>query len=131
VANDSGATLRQLQLWDERGFLVAQREGGNRFYTPAQVEEAIIIKRLRHMRVGFPRIRRLLKTVRQRIWSKPGTCCSRYLVMSRDRWTLTASSAGVCRVMRTKAAGGWWLVDLGHYWRAVIAERQISHGHSH
>jgi hypothetical protein len=33
--------------------------------------------------------------------------------------------------MCTKAAGGWWLVDLGHYWRAVIAERRISHAKSH
>lgn len=37
VSEKTGATLRQLQFWDEQGYIIPRREGHSRVYTARQL----------------------------------------------------------------------------------------------
>ena len=76
VSEHSGASLRQLQWWDERGILAPNSQGldGNqwgsghpRMYTEAQLRIAWYIIRLRRKRVSMRAIRALMPVIKNAV----------------------------------------------------------------
>jgi DNA-binding transcriptional MerR regulator len=57
----TGITPRQLQWWDERGIVVAERQGHRRLYSVVSLTELAVISDLR--RRGFP-LQRVRKVIR-------------------------------------------------------------------
>ena len=61
VVKLTGITPRQLQWWDERKVVVAQREGRKRLYSVQDLTEIAVICALRRKGVPLQRVRRIIK----------------------------------------------------------------------
>ncbi len=57
----TGITARQLQWWDERGVVRAERQGRNRFYSMADLAEVTVICELRDKGFSLQRIRKIMR----------------------------------------------------------------------
>jgi DNA-binding transcriptional MerR regulator len=64
VARLAEVTLRQLQLWEERGVAIASRSGRVRLYTVSQAIFIVVIAELRRRGLSFQRISRLSSALR-------------------------------------------------------------------
>lgn len=60
----TGVTARQLQWWDERRVVVAEREGRRRTYTTANLVEILVIEQLRQRHISLQQVRRALRFLR-------------------------------------------------------------------
>ena len=61
VVKLTGITPRQLQWWDERKVVVAEREGRKRLYSVEDLTEIAVICALRRKGVPLQRVRRIIK----------------------------------------------------------------------
>ncbi len=59
VSKLSGATLRQLQWWDEQKLVCPIHSGHARLYTPADTRKALAVTRLREHGISLQRCRQL------------------------------------------------------------------------
>jgi DNA-binding transcriptional MerR regulator len=60
VVELTGISLRQLQLWDERGIVVPARKGHNRIYSLDDLAEVAVICELRERGFSLQKIRAIL-----------------------------------------------------------------------
>jgi DNA-binding transcriptional MerR regulator len=60
----TGTTARQLQWWDERRIVVAQREGRNRIYSASDLIDILVIEELRQRHISLAQVRRVLRFLR-------------------------------------------------------------------
>jgi DNA-binding transcriptional MerR regulator len=60
----TGITARQLQWWDERRIVVAQREGRNRVYSACDLLDILVIEELRRRHISLAQVRRVLRFLR-------------------------------------------------------------------
>jgi DNA-binding transcriptional MerR regulator len=68
VAEFAEVTLRQLQVWVEKGVANASRSGRVRLYTASQALLVVILADLRRRGLSFQRLRRLSPALRQLIF---------------------------------------------------------------
>jgi DNA-binding transcriptional MerR regulator len=61
VAALTGATLRQLQWWDERGLIQPRHDGHARFYTEAQTQEARLAVALKVKGMSLQLVRKVFR----------------------------------------------------------------------
>ncbi len=62
VSKLTGATLRQLQWWDEQNLISVQRKLGDRVYTPEDTSKVQMLIELRTRGISLQKCRKLLKT---------------------------------------------------------------------
>ena len=80
VAKLADVSLRQLQLWEERGVAIASRSGRVRLYTASQTLFVVVVAELRLRGLSFQRLRRLSIQLRQLLVDhgvverRPGLC---------------------------------------------------------
>ena len=61
VAKLTGATLRQLQWWDEQGLIVVRQEGHSRIYTPEDARRIKLVVEMRKRGISLQRCRKLMQ----------------------------------------------------------------------
>jgi DNA-binding transcriptional MerR regulator len=61
----TGITPRQLQWWDERGIVVAPREGRRRLYSMEGLAEVAVICELRRRGFSLQRVRKVIRFLEQ------------------------------------------------------------------
>lgn len=67
VAGIAGATLRQLQWWDERKVVSPRHEGRRRVYVAVEVIEITVIAELRRKEFSLQKIRRVLRFLQREL----------------------------------------------------------------
>lgn len=67
VSTLTGATLRQLQWWDERKLVTVRHEGHRRFYTETDRTAVHLIVRLRAKQISIQAIRKVLRPAMLRL----------------------------------------------------------------
>lgn len=72
VSKITGASLRQLQWWDERKVIKPRLEGHDRRYTPAQLIQSAVIVALRRKGLSLQKIRRALRLLQREIERRVG-----------------------------------------------------------
>jgi DNA-binding transcriptional MerR regulator len=65
VARFAEVSLRQLQVWEEKGVAIASRSGRVRLYTAPQALLVVVMAELRRRGLSFQRLRRLSTSLRQ------------------------------------------------------------------
>jgi DNA-binding transcriptional MerR regulator len=65
VARLANVSLRQLQVWEEKGVAMASRAGRVRLYTASQALFVVVVAELRKRGLSFQRLRRLSVALRQ------------------------------------------------------------------
>jgi len=66
----TGVTARQLQWWDEKRVVVAEREGRNRIYSTADLVEILVIEELRRRHISLQQVRRVLSFLRKEVHAR-------------------------------------------------------------
>lgn len=61
AAKLSGASLRQLQWWDEQGLVQVRHDGHKRIYMPEDTRKVIVIAQLRTRGLSLQQCRRLMR----------------------------------------------------------------------
>lgn len=64
VAQFAEVTLRQIQVWEERGIAIASRSGRIRLYTASQALFVVVVAELRRRGLSLQRVRRLTSSLR-------------------------------------------------------------------
>ena len=67
VVRLTGISLRQLQWWDERGIVVAARDGHNRVYSLDDLAEISVICELRLRGFSLQKIRRVIRFLQREL----------------------------------------------------------------
>jgi hypothetical protein len=67
VAGETGATLRQLQWWDERHIVTVRHEGHRRFYTVEDKSLVWLLVKLRDKGFSLQSIRRVWVSISRRL----------------------------------------------------------------
>ena len=67
VVRLTGITLRQLQWWDERGIVVAARDGHRRVYSLDDLAEVAVICELRGRGFSLQKIRRVIRFLQREL----------------------------------------------------------------
>jgi DNA-binding transcriptional MerR regulator len=70
VLEVTGVTARQLQWWDERHIVSAQREGRNRVYTASDLVDILVIEQLRRRSISLAQVRRVLRFLRSELHAR-------------------------------------------------------------
>jgi DNA-binding transcriptional MerR regulator len=65
VAELTGITLRQLQWWDERGVVKAQRDGRRRLYSATDALEIALIRELKTRGFSLQKVRRVMRLLQR------------------------------------------------------------------
>jgi DNA-binding transcriptional MerR regulator len=63
----TGITGRQLQWWDERGIVVPERQGRNRFYSEDDLAELAVIAELRRKGFSLQRVRKVMRYLQREL----------------------------------------------------------------
>ena len=66
----TGISLRQLQWWDERGILVAAREGHKRLYSLDDLAEVAVICELRRRGFSLQKIRTIIRFLQKELGTR-------------------------------------------------------------
>lgn len=105
------ATPRQLQWWDEQGWLKpAEHYGHRRRYHPDQVKLAKLLVAVGRVQ-GSPQIGRVVAALRRKKLTGVRLC--RYVGWSREAEVFTTESPAVLVEFLVKARAGWWVSDVG------------------
>jgi DNA-binding transcriptional MerR regulator len=70
VLEVTGVTARQLQWWDERRIVSAQRDGRNRVYTITDLVDILVIEQLRRRSISLAQVRRVLRFLRNELHAR-------------------------------------------------------------
>jgi DNA-binding transcriptional MerR regulator len=115
VAELSGATLRQLQWWDERGVLPARRFGrGVRRYTKRQAIEIMIAAHLRR-RTSLMHIRHTLHFVETEIPAQRMTSVLPLFLLCGDKFHHLAFSRDQAWALLTSALIPLFVIDISRF----------------
>ncbi len=96
VAALTGITLRQLQWWDERRIVVAEREGRRRLYSLDHLAELAVIAELRDKGFSLQRVRKVVRALErefQRRLVQTVTSGSEYHLLTDGRNIYVENSA--------------------------------------
>jgi DNA-binding transcriptional MerR regulator len=109
----SGASLRNLQWWDERGIVTPRQQGHCRYYSAEEAILVLLTVELRRKAIKLGPIRGILQTVRR-------TPTARFLVTDGRHRHHTVETADQVIECFAKFPGGLYLVDL-HQLRLKLA----------
>ena len=131
----TGITPRQLQWWDERKVVVAQREGRKRLYSVEDLTEIAVICALRRKGVPLQRVRRIIKFLQKefgrRLAEAVGNGSDYHLLTDGKRIYLENSQQQVIDILKNSRQPllGIRLNDAVREVRAEIFSRRPAQSH--
>jgi len=136
VVRLTGITPRQLQWWDERKVVVAQREGRNRLYSVEDLTEIAVICALRRKGMPLQRVRRIIKFLQKEFGRRLAEAVSNgsdyHLLTDGKRIYLKNSQQQVIDVLKNSRQPllGICLNDAVREVRAEIFSRRPAQSHT-
>ena len=131
----TGITPRQLQWWDERKVVVAQREGRKRLYSVEDLTEIAVICALRRKGVPLQRVRRIIRFLQKefgrRLAEAVGNGSDYHLLTDGKRIYLENSQQQVIDILKNSRQPllGICLSDAVREVRAEIFSRRPAQSH--
>lgn len=132
----TGITPRQLQWWDERKVVVAQREGRKRLYSVEDLTEIAVICALRRKGVPLQRVRRIIKFLQKefgrRLAEAAGSASDYHLLTDGKHIYLENSQQQIIDILKNSRQPllGICLNDAVREVRAEIFGRRPAQSHA-